>query len=239
MGWEAATVPRQLFSVQQEGPSLSTPIGDRDPVRVRARFGSYRGLIRLLLGYFENGIGGYRRLKKIRWDRVERVVFVCHGNICRSPYAERRDATYGLPTASFGLSAETGRPADPSALRVAARRAIWLAEHRACAARDFEFHGGDLLIVMEPRLARAMSADGALSIDLAWPVEPDSSPAHPRPAPFVRSILGAMLRRHRFRCTGHCRADTSEPARWEIGRRTRRLSYWVRIPRSASQSFAI
>jgi len=157
MGWVAATVPRQLFSVQQEGPSLSTPIGDRDPVRVRARFGTYRGLIRLLLGNFENGIGGYRRLKKIRWDRVERIVFVCHGNICRSPYAERRAATYGLATASFGLSADTGRPADPSALRVAARRAIGLAEHRACAARDFEFHGGDLLIVMEPRQARAMS----------------------------------------------------------------------------------
>jgi protein-tyrosine phosphatase len=132
-------------------------MGDSDRVRVRARFGGYRGLIRLLLGYFENGIGRYRRFKKIRWDRVERLVFVCHGNICRSPYAERRGATYGLPTASLGLSAETGAPADPSALAVAARRAIDLAEHRACAAEDFEFHSGDLLIVMEPRQAREMS----------------------------------------------------------------------------------
>jgi low molecular weight protein-tyrosine phosphatase len=127
-----------------------------DPAGVYARFGSYRGLARLLLSCFEDSIGGYRRLKKIRWDRVQRVVFVCHGNICRSPYAERRAATYGLPAASFGLSADTGVPPDPSALSVAARRAIELVEHRACAAEDFEFHSGDLLIGMEPWQARAM-----------------------------------------------------------------------------------
>jgi protein-tyrosine phosphatase len=152
-----ATVTRRLLPIQPELPSPSTPIGDADPFRVRARFGSYRGFVRLLLGCFENGIGGYRRLKRIRWDRVERVVFVCHGNMCRSPYAERRAATYGLLAASFGLSAETGAPADPSALKFAAQRAIGLAEHRACAAKDFKFHCGDLLIVMEPRQARAMS----------------------------------------------------------------------------------
>jgi protein-tyrosine phosphatase len=149
-------VPRRFISALQELPALSRPFGG-DPARVRARFGSYRGLVRLLLATFENGIGGYRRLKRISWDRVERVVFVCHGNICRSPYAERRAATYGLPTASFGLSAETGAPADPSALSAAARRGVELAEHRACAAEDFEFHSGDLLIVMEPRQAHAMS----------------------------------------------------------------------------------
>jgi protein-tyrosine phosphatase len=157
MGGVVGIVSRRFFSALQELPPLSGPFGGGDPVRVRARFGSYRGLVRLLLAYFENGIGGYRRFKKIRWDRVKRVVFVCHGNICRSPYAERRAVTYGLPTASFGLSADTGAPADPGALGVAARRAIDLAEHRACAAEDFEFHSGDLLTVMEPRQARAMA----------------------------------------------------------------------------------
>ncbi len=130
--------------------------GGAGPLWVRHRFGSSRGLARLLLAHIEGGLGGYRRLSRIRWDREERVVFVCHGNICRSPYAERRAATYGLPAASFGLAAETGMPADPSALRIAARRAIELGEHRACAAEDFEFYSGDLLVVMEPRQARAM-----------------------------------------------------------------------------------
>jgi protein-tyrosine phosphatase len=130
--------------------------GGWDPLGVRPRFGSYRGLVRLMLAHIENGIGGYRHLKQIRWDRVKRVVFVCHGNICRSPYAEHSAASYGLPSASFGLAAEPGMPADPSALGLAARRAIELADHRACAAADFEFHSGDLLVVMEPRQARAM-----------------------------------------------------------------------------------
>jgi protein-tyrosine phosphatase len=112
--------------------------------------------VRLLLAHLENATGGYRRLKKIHWKSVERVVFVCHGNICRSPYAERRAAMYGLSAASFGLSAEPGMPADPSACRVAARRSVELTEHHACDITDFEFRSGDLLVVMEPRQARAM-----------------------------------------------------------------------------------
>jgi protein-tyrosine phosphatase len=135
----------------------SIPSGGWDPVRVRPRFGSYRGLARLLLANIEDGLGGYRRLRQIRWDLVERVVFVCHGNICRSPYAERRAASFGLPTASFGLAADTGDPADHSALTVAARRAIELGQHRACAVEDFVFNSGDLLAAMEPRQVRALS----------------------------------------------------------------------------------
>ena len=133
------------------------PLGGWDPAGVRPRFGSYRGLVRLLLAQIENASGGYRRFKQIRWESVKRVVFVCHGNICRSPYAERRAETYGLAAASFGLSAGTGGPADPSACRIALRRGVELANHRACDAKDFEIQSGDLLLIMEPRQARAMS----------------------------------------------------------------------------------
>lgn len=135
----------------------SIPSGGWDPVRVRPRFGSYRGLARLLLANIEDRLGGYRRLRQIRWDQVKRVVFVCHGNICRSPYAERRAASFGLLTASFGLSADTDDPADHSALIVAARRGIELGQHRACAADDFEIRSGDLLVAMEPRQVRALA----------------------------------------------------------------------------------
>ncbi|MBV9200888.1 MAG: phosphotyrosine protein phosphatase [Alphaproteobacteria bacterium] len=123
---------------------------------MRPRFGTYRGLIRLLLAWVENLTGRYRQLKQIRWEQVERLVFVCHGNICRSPYAERCAARHGLAAASFGLSADRGAPADPDACRIAARRAIDLAAHRACDAADFEFKVGDLLIVMEPRQLRRL-----------------------------------------------------------------------------------
>lgn len=135
---------------------LSSPSGGWDPAGIRARFGTYHGLILLLLAQVEDSTGSYRGFKRIHWGRVKRVVFVCRGNICRSPYAERRAAIYGLPTASFGLCARTGASADPSASEIAARRGIELANHRACAASDFEFANDDLLVHMEPRQARAM-----------------------------------------------------------------------------------
>ena len=78
------------------------------PVGVRSSFGTYRGLKRLALAWLENLTGRYRQFKRIRWERVARVVFVCHGNVCRSPYAEGRAVNFGLPAASFGFSADSG-----------------------------------------------------------------------------------------------------------------------------------
>jgi len=142
---------------RQEIASLSMPLGGWDLIGVRARFGSYRGLARLMLAQLESVAGRLRSYKQIRWERVKRVVFVCYGNICRSPYAEKRAVIYGLTVASFGLSADVGIPADPTACRVAARRGIELAPHRACDIKSFEFRDGDLLVAMEPRQARAIS----------------------------------------------------------------------------------
>jgi protein-tyrosine phosphatase len=141
---------------QQELLPRVMPLGGWDPARVRSRFGTYRGLVRLTLAWIENVAGNYHRFKQIRWDGVKRVVFVCHGNICRSPYAERRAAIHGLPAASFGLSAERGAPADPTGRRIAERRAVELAAHCACDVGEFEFRSGDLLVAMEPRQARIL-----------------------------------------------------------------------------------
>jgi protein-tyrosine phosphatase len=142
---------------QQELLPHRMPLGGWDPLGVRPRFGTYRGLIRLMLAHLENVAGRYGHFKRIRWESVRRIVFVCHGNICRSPYAEGRAASYGLSVASFGLSATTGDSADPSARRIAALRAIELSSHCARDIEDFEFRSGDLLVAMEPRQARALS----------------------------------------------------------------------------------
>lgn len=144
--------------IRRELPPRPMPIWGWDPAGVRSRFGTYRGLIRLMLAWLENLTGRYRRFKQIRWGRVTRVVFVCHGNICRSPYAERRAASYSLPAASFGLSVDSGAPADPTACRIAAGRDLELVGHCARDAANFEFQTGDLLVVMEPRQARRLTA---------------------------------------------------------------------------------
>lgn len=142
---------------ERELPPCRMPLWGWDPAGVRSSFDPYGGLIRLALAWLENLTGRYRQFKQIRWERVARVVFVCHGNICRSPYAKGRAVSFGLPAASFGLSAGSGAPADPSACRIAARRQIELARHCARDAADFELRTGDLLVVMEPRQARRIS----------------------------------------------------------------------------------
>ena len=172
---------------ERELPPRSMPLWGWDPARVRSSFGTYRGLIRLASAGVarkpENLSGRYRQFKQIRWGRVTRVVFVCHGNICRSPYAEARAVSFGLSAASFGLSAGSGEPADPTACRIAARRGIELARHCARDAADFELQTDDLLVVMEPRQARRILgrlAIGKLSADLARPVEPAPPSAYSR-----------------------------------------------------------
>ena len=174
-----------IHDTERELPPRRMPLWGWDPAGVRSSFGTYRGLIRLALAWLENLTGRYRRFKQIRWGRVARIVFVCHGNICRSPYAEGRAVSLGLPAASFGLSAGSGAPADPSACRIAAARGIELVRHCARDAADFELQTGDLLVAMEPRQARRISrtlAARKLPADLARPVEPAPPSAYSRPS---------------------------------------------------------
>ena len=119
-------------------------------VYLEARFGGRRALLtdlkyRLLLGW-----GAFDHLLAVDWPRVHRLVFVCAGNICRSPYAARRASDMGCVACSFGLLAEASKEANPSARRNALRRNVDLAEHRAACATDFTPQSGDLLVGFEP-----------------------------------------------------------------------------------------
>lgn len=70
------------------------------------------------------------------WSRFRRqVLFVCHGNLCRSPFAAARLAQILPPDTwrvfSAGCAAEEGHPATPRSLRVAAEFGIDLSGHRS------------------------------------------------------------------------------------------------------------
>jgi protein-tyrosine phosphatase len=101
--------------------------------------------------------GAFRRYRRIRWAEVSRIVFVCAGNICRSPYAERRFRALGGNAASAGLLADPGKPAALAAQRAALQRGIDLADHQCRAVSDLDLVAGDLLIAFEPKHARALS----------------------------------------------------------------------------------
>lgn len=96
-------------------------------------------------------LGAYSALRKIQWQRVRRLVFVCSGNICRSPYAAERARQHGLVVASFGVDASGNAPADRMAQSVARDRGIDLAAHVSTGLPDFRPEEGDLLLGLEPR----------------------------------------------------------------------------------------
>ena len=123
----------------------------RDPFGVRRRYGTWRGLARLGVAQLDCATGRTRAFARVNWDQVDRLVFVCRGNICRSAYAEWRARALRLPAASFGLATTTGVGADPEARRAAAARKLDLSPHRTTAAADFSLCDGDLIVAMELR----------------------------------------------------------------------------------------
>lgn len=85
--------------------------------------------------------------------RIERVLVVCYGNICRSPFAERllaRDGS-GLEVRSAGFEAGDGAPAEPEAIRVAAEFGIDLSDHAARRMRREDVEWADLILGMTGR----------------------------------------------------------------------------------------
>lgn len=128
------------------------------PAFVQARFGTARGLVRLWLSQLDSIRGRFRRFERVEWRRVRRLVFVCAGNICRSPYAEWRAREAGFPTASIGMSGIGGQPADPQALASARLLGLDLGAHVSTNIDEFAPEPGDLLVALEPRQAQALSS---------------------------------------------------------------------------------
>ncbi|GJL54357.1 MAG: hypothetical protein NPIRA02_14890 [Nitrospirales bacterium] len=101
-------------------------------------------------------LGGYATYRHINWQIVSRVIFVCHGNICRSPYAEFKYRELGGHTISAGLNAKSGNLAHSCAQETARNRNIQLATHRSQNIKEVALHSGDLLVAFEPAHANAL-----------------------------------------------------------------------------------
>jgi protein-tyrosine phosphatase len=109
-------------------------------------------------------------LKRVRRLGLPRsVLFVCHGNICRSPYAEKvffRCLPWELQdfmiVASVGFTGPN-RPPPRNALTVAAERGIDLRSHRSRLLSHEIVGATELIVVMDARqrdaLCRSFGAD--------------------------------------------------------------------------------
>lgn len=124
--------------------------------RLAARYGGKRACLHHWQGLLLYRLGALHRYARVDWRQVERVVFVCHGNICRSPYCEVRGRLLGLHTSSLGLAAVADSPANSSVAVLAGLRGVDLSGHRARPLLNAALSPGDLLVAMEPSQARQL-----------------------------------------------------------------------------------
>lgn len=125
-------------------------------------FGTFRGLIRLALAHGEVALGRDGSLPPDP-AAVRRLVFVCHGNICRSAMADVAAREAGMRAASFGLSTSSGKGAHPPAIDAARALGFDLSAHRTTRVEDFAAQPGDLLLAMETRHLRKLAGIPALA----------------------------------------------------------------------------
>jgi len=91
------------------------------------------------------------------------VVFVCYGNVCRSPFAAAlfadivRSRNIRVISSSAGFFGP-GRQPPQSALDASSRRRINLAAHRSKLVTHPTVRAADLIVVMAPEQARSLRA---------------------------------------------------------------------------------
>jgi len=85
-------------------------------------------------------------------------VFICKGNVCRSPFAERYSIllanSLGLNTCRFssmGLEVSQNLPPPPEALLAASELGVSLNDHRSRKVDDQTIAGFDMIVAMDAR----------------------------------------------------------------------------------------
>lgn len=118
---------------------------------INDRYGSRRGLLKFMLFEVKRITGQYASLKVPEHASPKRLVFICMGNICRSPVAEAIAISKGFNAISFGLDTRGNDCADPRAIKFASENGIDLKKHRTRKIQDYCPEIGDLVIGMEPK----------------------------------------------------------------------------------------
>jgi protein-tyrosine-phosphatase len=84
---------------------------------------------------------------------MKKLIFVCTGNICRSPMAEgllkhMLGPDYGWEISSAGICAANGAPASPNAVEALREQGIKISDHRSRYLTPELIKEADLLVVM-------------------------------------------------------------------------------------------
>jgi protein-tyrosine phosphatase len=133
-------------------------------------------------------------------DRPLRVVFVCLGNICRSPIAERvaehAAAEAGITGVEFSsagtISEEYDDPMDRRAAAVLKEHGYRYADHRARRITEVQIESADLVVAMEEvHLRRVLElAPDPSKVCLLTSFDPSAVPGSGVPDPWFGSDTG-------------------------------------------------
>lgn len=106
-----------------------------------------------------------QRLRSIL-PHATRIVFVCYGNLCRSPFAEiylenrlKQSGLSGIKTASAGFHVENGRSPPIESVRAAQSFGVDIAVHKSRSLSRIGWQKGDIVFVFDPRGAAALSTE--------------------------------------------------------------------------------
>jgi protein-tyrosine phosphatase len=115
---------------------------------------------------------------------IERILVLCHGNICRSPLlqaaltrhlAERQRSDVVVSSAGFGGA---GRPTPPSGVAVAREMGFDLSAHRSTVLTAADLQRADLIVVMsggQENDVRWRGAPGHVPVVVLGDVDPEPS----------------------------------------------------------------
>jgi len=127
--------------------------------------------------------------------RPTSVLVICHGNICRSPFAAallaRELAPMGIPVTSAGFIG-AGRPAPREAIAAAAAYDIDLSCHRSQPVHPDLVRSAELVVVMDQAQGRTMGARfGRQPRDIMLLGDLDPAPIERRamPDPVTRPLV--------------------------------------------------
>ena len=114
---------------------------------MRPKLCLYRFFLRL-------GLGRSNRKSKMvdELHNADSIVFVCKGNICRSPFAERyaRELFPVKDIRSSGSRAKIGKKSPEKAIKASKKFGVDLSEHSADRIPEEELKRSDIIFVFDP-----------------------------------------------------------------------------------------
>lgn len=125
---------------------------------LEAHYGSRRGGVTKSWHRMLYRASQYRK-EEIPWQSIERLVFVCKGNVCRSAFAEVVARSNGISLMSVGVHAIDNAPANKQAIIAAKKMCYDLSGHRITTTSSSILKKTDLFVAMKPWQAQVVVHD--------------------------------------------------------------------------------